>query len=125
MYIEKFRGWCRPLGKDLVKFAVKISAGYGFEVRISGEVDDIRVKFGVEGIDEMLLGGLLERSICAIVGNYAPGQTMFALQFAYEGSAGGEWDLHPPRLSGGPPPRHHSTAGVDARAFADRFYLLS
>lgn len=49
-----------------------------------------RVKFGVEGLDEMLLGGLLEGSICAILGTYGTGKTMFALQFAYEGLKRGE-----------------------------------
>jgi len=36
------------------------------------------------------MGGLLERSICAIVGTYGTGKTMFALQFAYEGLSQGE-----------------------------------
>jgi KaiC domain protein len=48
------------------------------------------VKFGVEGLDEMLHGGLLAGSICAIVGTYGTGKTMFGLQFAYEGLCRGE-----------------------------------
>ena len=43
------------------------------------------MKFGVEGLDAMLSGGLLEGSICAVVGTYGTGKTTFALQFAYEG----------------------------------------
>ncbi|KUL00474.1 MAG: Putative circadian clock protein, KaiC, partial [Methanoculleus marisnigri] len=48
------------------------------------------MKFGVEGLDAMLSGGLLERSICAVVGTYGTGKTTFALQFAYEGLRRGE-----------------------------------
>jgi KaiC/GvpD/RAD55 family RecA-like ATPase len=49
-----------------------------------------RVSFGVEGLDAMLSGGLLEKSICAIVGTYGTGKTSFALQFAYDGLCRGE-----------------------------------
>ncbi|MFA7563202.1 MAG: KaiC domain-containing protein [Methanoculleus sp.] len=49
-----------------------------------------RVKFGIVGLDEMLAGGLLDRSICTIIGAYGTGKTTFALQFAYEGLQQGE-----------------------------------
>jgi len=49
-----------------------------------------RVKFGIEGLDAMLNGGLFERSICAIVGTYGTGKTTFGLQFIYEGLKEGE-----------------------------------
>ena len=49
-----------------------------------------RVKFGVEGLDAMLSGGLPRESICAIIGTYGTGKTTFALQFAYEGLSRGE-----------------------------------
>jgi len=48
------------------------------------------VKFGVEGLDAMISGGLPEKSICAIIGTYGTGKTTFALQFAYEGLLQGE-----------------------------------
>jgi KaiC domain protein len=85
----------------------------------------IRVKFGVEGLDEMLLGGLLERSICAIVGNYGTGKTMFALQFAYEGLSRGERVIYI-SLDEREDLLRATIAqkGWDASAFEDRFYLL-
>lgn len=42
------------------------------------------------GLDEMLSGGLIEQSICSIIGAHGTGKTMFALQFAYEGLSRGE-----------------------------------
>ncbi|TAJ45781.1 KaiC domain-containing protein [Methanofollis fontis] len=56
---------------------------------MTGDLDE-RVQFGIEGLDAMLGGGLLHRSICAIVGTYGTGKTTFALQFVYEGLARGE-----------------------------------
>lgn len=44
-----------------------------------------RVRMGIEGLDEMMNGGLIEGSICAIIGTYGTGNTTFALQFAYDG----------------------------------------
>ncbi len=44
-----------------------------------------RVKMGIEGLDDMMEGGLIEGSLCAIIGTYGTGKTTFALQFAYEG----------------------------------------
>lgn len=44
-----------------------------------------RVRMGIEGLDEMMNGGLIEGSICAIIGTYGTGKTTFALQFAYDG----------------------------------------
>ncbi len=49
-----------------------------------------RVKLGIEGLDAMLSGGLLEHSICAVVGTYGTGKTTVALQFVYEGLKKGE-----------------------------------
>ncbi|MDN7024691.1 KaiC domain-containing protein [Methanoculleus sp. FWC-SCC1] len=49
-----------------------------------------RVKLGIEGLDAMLSGGLLEQSICAVVGTYGTGKTTVALQFVYEGLQKGE-----------------------------------
>lgn len=52
--------------------------------------EEKRVLFGIEGLDAMLTGGLLEGSVCAIVGTYGTGKTTFALQFIYEGLKQGE-----------------------------------
>ncbi|MDK2974346.1 MAG: hypothetical protein PWP08_717 [Methanofollis sp.] len=52
--------------------------------------DEERAQFGIEGLDDMLDGGLFHDSICAIVGTYGTGKTTFALQFIYEGLKQGE-----------------------------------
>lgn len=84
-----------------------------------------RVMFGVEGLDAMLSGGLLERSICVIVGTYGTGKTTFALQFAYEGLRRGETVIYI-SLEEREELLRATIAqnGWDAAAFGDRFYLL-
>jgi KaiC domain protein len=49
-----------------------------------------RVKVGVAGLDDMLGGGLLAGSICAIIGTYGTGKTTFSLDFIWEGLKQGE-----------------------------------
>lgn len=49
-----------------------------------------RVKIGIEGLDQMMGGGLVPGTICAIIGTYGTGKTTFALQFVMEGLARGE-----------------------------------
>jgi KaiC domain protein len=44
-----------------------------------------RVKIGIEGLDQMMGGGLIPGSITAIIGSYGTGKTAFALQFLWEG----------------------------------------
>lgn len=44
-----------------------------------------RVKVGIPGLDEMLGGGLIRNSICAIIGTYGTGKTTFSLEFIWEG----------------------------------------
>lgn len=57
-----------------------------------GDVD--RVRMGIEGLDEMLSGGLIRGSIAAIVGTYGTGKTTFALQFIWEGLVRGETAIY-------------------------------
>jgi len=45
---------------------------------------------GIEGLDQMMGGGLLPGSIGAIIGTYGTGKTTFALQFVWEGIKSGE-----------------------------------
>ncbi|QSZ67642.1 KaiC domain-containing protein [Methanofollis aquaemaris] len=52
--------------------------------------DSPRVRFGIDGLDQMLGGGLLEKSICSIIGTYGTGKTTLALHFAHEGLKNGE-----------------------------------
>ena len=49
-----------------------------------------RVKVGILGLDEMLGGGLLSGSICAIIGTYGTGKTTFSLEFVWDGLKRGE-----------------------------------
>lgn len=49
-----------------------------------------RVKIGIEGLDQMMGGGLIPGTICAIIGTYGTGKTTFALQFMWEGLKNGE-----------------------------------
>jgi KaiC domain protein len=53
---------------------------------MSGE----RMKVGIIGLDDMLGGGLIPGSICAIIGTYGTGKTTFSLQFVWEGLKKGE-----------------------------------
>ena len=45
---------------------------------------------GILGLDDMLGGGLIHGSICAIIGTYGTGKTTFSLQFVWDGLTRGE-----------------------------------
>ncbi|MCX6688805.1 MAG: KaiC domain-containing protein [Methanoregula sp.] len=49
-----------------------------------------RVNVGIAGLDDMLGGGLIQRSICAIIGTYGTGKTTFSLEFVWDGLKKGE-----------------------------------
>jgi KaiC/GvpD/RAD55 family RecA-like ATPase len=49
-----------------------------------------RVKVGIPGLDDMLGGGLIPESICAIIGTYGTGKTTFSLDFIWDGLTCGE-----------------------------------
>ena len=49
-----------------------------------------RVNVGIIGLDDMLGGGLLKKSICAIIGTYGTGKTTFSLEFVWDGLKKGE-----------------------------------
>jgi KaiC domain protein len=49
-----------------------------------------RMKVGIIGLDDMLGGGLIPGTICAIIGTYGTGKTTFSLQFIWEGLKKGE-----------------------------------
>ena len=49
-----------------------------------------RVNVGIIGLDDMLGGGLLRKSICAIIGTYGTGKTTFSLEFVWDGLKKGE-----------------------------------
>jgi KaiC domain protein len=45
---------------------------------------------GIPGLDDMLGGGLIPGSICAIIGTYGTGKTTFSLDFVWDGLTKGE-----------------------------------
>ncbi|MBN2734897.1 MAG: KaiC domain-containing protein [Methanomicrobiaceae archaeon] len=49
-----------------------------------------RVLIGIPGLDEMMGGGLIKNSTCAIIGTYGTGKTTFAIQFLFQGLENGE-----------------------------------
>ncbi|NLX50108.1 MAG: KaiC domain-containing protein [Methanospirillum sp.] len=53
-----------------------------------------RVSTGIEGLDEMLAGGLVRGSITAIVGAYGTGKTTCVLEFLYDGLRRGETAIY-------------------------------
>lgn len=60
------------------------------EVRPPGKRTEPRIKLGIEGLDEMLGGGLMKNSITGIIGTYGTGKTTFAINFIFEGLKEGE-----------------------------------
>lgn len=73
----------------------------------------------------MLFGGLLEQSICAIVGTYGTGKTMFALQFAYKGLSQGDGVIYISLEEREELLRATmAQKGWDLEGFGDRFFLL-
>ncbi len=58
------------------------------EEEFDSEID--RVKIGIEGLDEMILGGVPERSLMVAIGSAGTGKTTFGLQFLHHGLEAGE-----------------------------------
>jgi KaiC domain protein len=54
------------------------------------ESDIDRIDLGIKGLDEMILGGVPERSLIGIIGGAGTGKTTFALQFLNEALENGE-----------------------------------
>jgi len=49
-----------------------------------------KVKTGLDGLDEMLFGGIPKRSTVVVMGSFGTGKTTFGLQFLNQGLAEGE-----------------------------------
>ncbi|SEO30362.1 KaiC domain protein, AF_0351 family [Halogranum amylolyticum] len=49
-----------------------------------------RIEIGINGLDEMVLGGVPERSLMTVIGSAGTGKTTFGLQFLEEALANGE-----------------------------------
>lgn len=54
------------------------------------ESDIERIKIGIDGLDEMILGGVPKRSLMVAIGSAGTGKTTFGLQFLEEALAAGE-----------------------------------
>jgi circadian clock protein KaiC len=85
--IRKMRGTeitLRPSSYDITKDGITI-----FPAIISSRKEsmtDSRVPTGVPGFDELVEGGLMEKSITGVVGTAGTGKTTFGLRFAYSGA---------------------------------------
>jgi KaiC domain protein len=64
------------------------AGGFGEEAEFDSEID--RVEIGIEGLDEMILGGIPERSLMVAIGGAGTGKTTFGLQFLHRGLAAGD-----------------------------------
>ncbi|NHN41290.1 KaiC domain-containing protein [Halorubellus sp. JP-L1] len=64
--------------------------GGGFEADEEYETDLARIDLGIEGLDEMIQGGVPERSLMVTIGSAGTGKTTFALQFLHEALQQGE-----------------------------------
>src|SRR5690606_23783559 len=53
-----------------------------------------RCTFGIEGMDDMLHGGVLQGSITCLLGPAGAGKTIFGLHFLHQGLMSGEPALH-------------------------------
>jgi KaiC domain protein len=62
--------------------------GFGFEGDSGFDEDEFdsdieRIQMGIEGLDEMVLGGVPRRSLIAAIGSAGTGKTTFALEFVH------------------------------------------
>jgi len=62
--------------------------GSDFEEEFESEIP--RIDLGIEGLDEMIQGGVPERSLMVVVGSAGTGKTTFGLQFLHNGLERGE-----------------------------------
>ncbi|MFB6281097.1 MAG: KaiC domain-containing protein [Haloferacaceae archaeon] len=64
------------------------AASFDEDAEFESEID--RIAVGIEGLDEMILGGIPLRSLMAVIGSAGTGKTTFGLQFLHHGLAEGE-----------------------------------
>ena len=62
--------------------------GDGFEEEFDSEIP--RLDLGIEGLDDMIQGGVPERSLLVVMGSAGTGKTTFGLQFLQRGIEEGE-----------------------------------
>ena len=54
------------------------------------ESDIDRIKLGIDGLDDMILGGVPDRSLLSVIGSAGTGKTTFGLQFLNQSLSNGE-----------------------------------
>jgi KaiC domain protein len=64
----------------------------GFEEEFDSEIP--RVDLGIEGLDEMIQGGVPERALLVVMGSAGTGKTTFGLQFLHRGIQNGEKSVY-------------------------------
>jgi KaiC domain protein len=62
----------------------------GFDADEEFESSIERIELGIEGLDEMILGGVPERSLISVIGSAGTGKTTFGLQFLNRALADGK-----------------------------------
>lgn len=96
--VRKFRGSDHLKGKhyfNLTEHGIKIyprleSLPHG---PIAAPIAKVRVTMGIEGLDNMLYGGIFNSSITTVIGAAGTGKTILALQFVSKGAEDGDKGL--------------------------------
>jgi KaiC domain protein len=83
-----FDGGGDPFGDDFERAFDAGMGGSGFDEEFDSEIP--RIDLGIEGLDEMVLGGVPERSLLVAIGAAGTGKTTFGLQFLHQGLRNGE-----------------------------------
>ncbi|WP_232702854.1 KaiC domain-containing protein [Halobacterium wangiae] len=94
-FADAFGGGGAPGGGDeTFGFDIDGDAGAGapggFEEDEEYDSDIPRIDIGIDGLDEMIQGGVPERSLMVAVGEAGTGKTTFGLQFLYEAVQNGD-----------------------------------
>ena len=85
---EPFEDGDDELFEDDFATAFEGGDGDGFEEEFESEIP--RLDLGIEGLDEMIQGGVPERSLLVVMGAAGTGKTTFGLQFLQSGIEDGE-----------------------------------
>ncbi|WP_144796303.1 KaiC domain-containing protein [Halorubrum depositum] len=88
-YRNRAQGGSDDLGSDDFGFGDFGGGGDGTEPGFDVDPDEFessieRTDVGIEGLDEMILGGVPSRSLLSVIGGAGTGKTTFALQFLNE-----------------------------------------
>ena len=75
-------------------FGMGGGGGGGFEADEEYETDLARIDLGIEGLDEMIQGGVPERSLMTVIGGAGTGKTTFGLQFLHHALKKGERGIY-------------------------------